>query len=495
MQTNLDDLFDDISSQEGIILDKDNVHQTIFDLYLPEEDRLRAIEKYHDYFKDDIISVIIDLNTRYLLTETTLMKRYLESICYKADIVPELKIEIAKSLTGKNNDDNTGYDIIKHLLQGPDYDFIPTPCFVDALTYWMQAPKEIYEDFILSSLYDFSLDYQIDCDYRFRTLVSIHKDHPWYALRGLYVFLHANKGVWTMYKILSSQVLLQDEHRVKEVCNTLLTFCEDDELDYNLRADSADTLLHLGIDDLKERARDIIIALGGRGRTVYDNQQNVHAQEVENSVEEIILAIRDTPISITFNVMREKIQEIVKEKEYNEEYINVALNRIELDQTLYSVANLNLKRLAMIVWNYIHINCEESLEELHKRFIEELIDMANTCSSGHVSRLCSVLSGFTDHNVRISFEDQILANLQARLIKKLGEVDLTEDEKIEISTEFLSSAEFEKPHFMKFFREHISDIKEELWKEYCNSEIDGRLISDEDFDTLLRLAIIRFTYS
>ena len=49
MKTNLDDIFDDVSSEEGIVLDKDNVHQTIFDLYLPEEDRLRAIEKYHDY--------------------------------------------------------------------------------------------------------------------------------------------------------------------------------------------------------------------------------------------------------------------------------------------------------------------------------------------------------------------------------------------------------------------------------------------------------------
>ena len=494
LNTDFNELIED-EFDEPIEINKENVHETIFDLFLPEEDRIKALEKYQEYFKDDIVSVINELNTRYLVTETSLMGKFLEAICYKSDIVPELKIDIAKSLTGRHNDKEIGYDIIKWLLGGVDYDYIPTPCIIDGLVYWMQASGEKYHEDILNILYHFCRDNQIECCYRFKTLLSIHKEYSDYGLKGFYYFMKVPSGVFTMYKILSSQVLLQEEYKVENVCKMLLEFCEDEELDYNLRADAADTLLHLGIDDLKERARDIIISLGGRGKTLYDNQQNVHAQAVEESVEKIIINIQNTPINITFDSMREGIDIITKDFKYNEEYVSVAMNRIELDQTLYSVANLNLKRLSMIVWNFIHHSCKDSLLDLKKRFVEELIDMANTCSSGHVSRLVSVLSGFTEHNIQISFEDQILANLQARLLKKLQDSDISQDDKLEISTEFLSSAEFDKPNFMKFFREHIPAIKEELWQEYCNSEIDGRLISDEEYDTLLRLAIIRFTYS
>jgi hypothetical protein len=50
-----------------------------------------------------------------------------------------------------------------------------------------------------------------------------------------------------------------------------------------------------------------------------------------------------------------------------------------------------------------------------KRLIEELIDASGWCASGYISRMINALSGFGEHNLFIGWENQIQANLTARL--------------------------------------------------------------------------------
>ena len=60
-----------------------------------------------------------------------------------------------------------------------------------------------------------------------------------------------------------------------------MSFAQDPDLDYNIRADSADVLLRLGSEDNKTTAREIIMILGrdgGTGRTIFDNTQNVNSR-------------------------------------------------------------------------------------------------------------------------------------------------------------------------------------------------------------------------
>ena len=54
----------------------------------------------------------------------------------------------------------------------------------------------------------------------------------------------------------------------------------------------------------------------------------------------------------------------------------------------------------------------ENEEEMRKRMLEELEEMSATCSTGFASRLINVISGFGEFNIRISWEDQIIANFQ-----------------------------------------------------------------------------------
>jgi hypothetical protein len=52
---------------------------------------------------------------------------------------------------------------------------------------------------------------------------------------------------------------------------------------------------------------------------------------------------------------------------------------------------------------------------MYKRLFEELEEMSGTCSSGFATRLINVISGFGQFNIRISYEDQIVANFTGRL--------------------------------------------------------------------------------
>jgi hypothetical protein len=52
---------------------------------------------------------------------------------------------------------------------------------------------------------------------------------------------------------------------------------------------------------------------------------------------------------------------------------------------------------------------------MKKRLLEELEEMSGTCSSGFASRLINVISGFGEFSIRISWGDQIKANLFGRL--------------------------------------------------------------------------------
>jgi hypothetical protein len=93
--------------------------------------------------------------------------------------------------------------------------------------------------------------------------------------------------------------------------------------------------------------------------------------------------------------------------------LKLALTRIEIDRGIYSVYSLSLSNVLVHLWTYIVGHEHE--KDMTTRLIEELVEMSATCSTGYISRLANVLSGFGDFSVRISWEDQIVANFTGRL--------------------------------------------------------------------------------
>jgi hypothetical protein len=273
----------------------------------------------------------------------------------------------------------------------------------------------------------------------------------------------------TYYRTLAGQYLLQkcalNETKRFNVETQILEFARDEELDYDRRADAADVLLHVGSDSMKQHGRDVIMELGrvdGTVRTVFDNAQNVHTEEVEESVAEALEFLSALPlykiskIHVDFVYVNKQVEKMLKEEReclrvesegkefcdhcespiddkteseknkfccneclrffFRDEKIRVAMNRIFMDRALYSKFNNTLVNILLKVYTYIVTREEEETrQQMYRRFLEELEEMSGTCSTGFASRLINVISGFGQFNIRISWEDQIVANFTGRV--------------------------------------------------------------------------------
>ena len=603
--------------------------KNILDFTLEHEERIVLFQEYCKFNKiqntyDDCFELLSRLTGIYQFSGLKIVEQFLVEISKINNteyISTTLKIEAAKSLLlfdeidenyekydseeEKQIKDENNKKIIERNLKRKEIAYeiinivcskfknsdVPTPCQIESIHLLMKVEK--YKEQSNSYFINIINDEKINCDYRYKTILSLEKkdilDNKFFIKNACIEFLN-NKNNMTMYRILSGQYLLQNcflDNELKDnIYNALLSFTQDEELDYNLRADAADTLLTLGNDKMKTLARDIIICLGrigGNNRTIFDNAQNVHTSHIEKSVIIIldyiiiipILKINEIPIDISYvektlldilnkqnicnNVcknnfsLEENILENLLTKTKDEHFcsdnckknseikdrILLSINRIKLDRTIYRTSTLS--DITVKVLSYIHYH--EFKDTLEKRLLEELDDMSGTCSSGFLSRLMNVLSGFDEKfSLSISWEDQIIANFTGRLnymARKITEKDspFYKEKLNDVIGLFINSNEEVKKHFIKqiteipsmnkiiaeflktdsetkihhcietfaenvlnemmldchkfanrqnfllFFRTHMSSIREELFKEF------DKHITPTEFDLCMRKAI------
>jgi len=535
--------------------------------------RLMESEEFHDnadnYFRDYVSDDNVDCEFRYktILSleniSATLIKEELDHLFLDKEFVNEF------------------YACIEQTL---DKLFPKIKPKKDSYKFWKEVLFQLSYDDIRSFFKDKFPDKSCGLDF-------------YISSAQLTFLLHPTNIVY--YRTLAGQYLLQKCNDITDcqkykVEQELLKFALDTELDYDRRADAADVLLRLGSTDMKQYGRDIIMELGridGEARTVFDNAQNVHTEEVEESVIEVLEFLSTLPTHkvndkvIDFVYVNTQIENMLTEerktlfiernqsteicdhcKSYisekidndNKKYcsntclnfsirdnkIRLALNRIYMDRVLYSKFNSSLVNILLKIWSYLTSHKDE--QEMRKRLLEELEEMSGTCSSGFATRLINVISGFSDFSIRISYEDQIIANFTGRLnaaarqitssdsvfrnkhLKDIVELWLYDqnnekilsniknklksptrkevideylkennEEKVEICiTEFadavlnemtMSSSGYAiRQNFSLFFRTYVSLIREELANEFKD------LIDPTDFDLAFRRALMSY---
>lgn len=522
----LDDLSDEENEDIKVELNDDNLFQTILDLSIDINLRIRAFERYHELYGDDTVDLMSQLTGMYQFSGTKSIEYFLYRMCTAGKISVFLKFEAAKSLLSFEEDEedidsdddedfieiknegnerirerndkrrNAGYKALDSTCS--DLEDLATPCKIEAVCMLMEDSD--HKDQSIRYFCNIINDQNIDCDYRYKSILDLESRtnedgkvfQKWnipdrnFLLTKAYLYFLFEVQNQTLYRILASQYLLQrlesclDIATITEIQLVLLSFAQDDEIEYNLRADAADTLLHLAHGEIKDKAREIIMILGrvlGKVRTVFDNAQNVHVDEIEQSVVEALEFLSVLPFlevgksPITFEYVKKQITDMlddIRDKaiqkscgeatcnhekcaycticnigvnkddrmEVEEEWlcsdecyavsdkaqkIIVALNRINMDRVLYSKYNQTLINILMKVWTYL--SGHESEEAMRQRMLEELCDMSGTCSSGFASRLINVISGFGQFNMRISWEDQIVANFSGRLNALVRKID------------------------------------------------------------------------
>jgi hypothetical protein len=232
-----------------------------------------------------------------------------------------------------------------------------------------------------------------------------------------------------------------------------------------------------------------LVQLGGGEvcATMYENKENVHTQEIQKSTIEIIdfLSVDLTTQSgmKPYEEYAIEYRKLAKGDTDREEKVQSALLRMLLDVSVTHTCTLQY--IFRMVCAYIDSHPDHTVE-LQKRMIEELMDMAGTCSSGFCSRLVNVLSGFTEHTLSIGWDEQIQANLMGRLNAKLREED--ETVRGEILEQMTNRELADRSKFYEFFRTHISCIKETMYEEFKAH------IRDEEWDLYFRNAIIHYEH-
>lgn len=368
-----------------------------------------------------------------------------------------------------------------------------------------------------------------------------------------------------VYRILSGQYLLQkcelNNTKLFKVENQIYEFAKNKENDYDRRADAADVLLRLGSDSMKSHGRDMIMELGrvnGNTRTVFDNAQNVHTEEVEESVTEALEFLSNIDLvkingkDIDFDHVNTEIENMLKEDMesmyiegnnttecsycksrieltvnndnkkfcgndclrlyYRDEKIRLAMNRIFMDRALYSKFNSSLINILIKVWSFI-VSSEHE-DEMRKRILEELEEMSGTCSSGFATRLINVISGFGNVNIRISWEDQVIANFSGRLnayARKLSEDSVFRDEKFmqvikiwfqvhedvlkDITKQIESSVQITMEQVIQvYLNKYGEKKKDEILEEFCESVINEMTMTSSGYENRRNFSLFFNTY-
>ncbi|AHA46103.1 hypothetical protein ISTM_205 [Insectomime virus] len=295
-----------------------------------------------------------------------------------------------------------------------------------------------------------------------------------------------NNGV--RENILCAQCLLQlqvtPEEEKAQVMEWLCSVAENFALgDMDVQADACDVLLRLGSATYRARANTVLTLLAQEKRgmtTVYTDKQNVHTKSVNESVNEFLeKCIEEEPLdSSDFSSVHADVVRLANEKLSEEEKKKAlaALERISIDTATFTDYELCLSDVFVIIWRRIQKKEASTRSQMLQRLLEELVDMAGTCSSGHCSRLVNSLSYF-EANIRIGFREQIRANFSARMnsrIRKLEDVELQSNIICGMGDDENSQ---DRKTYLEFVAGNYPEIRDELYKEF----VDGGYVTSEQF--------------
>lgn len=556
--TLLDLLLDEENETRDIQITPDNMYEIIIDLSIPLEKRIQALQIYYGKYKDETVEVINRIVGIYNMAGVYAAEEYLYKISFAKEIDINLRLEVANNfaVSGKRK----GYEALEYVLT--EGETLDTPKRLYSINILMRSTE--FNEESLRFLGKIISNSSLETEYRYRVILSLDNVFERIKENNILDWKYARKAnildydkpedrteldkknaemdnnfkyfqekllllfFWNVsndvsYRILSGQLLLR-HYEDDGVSETLLRFAENEAVEYNMRADAADIVEQYSKnEEMRAKASKIIEKLGGSSTNIYDNKQNVHKKAVQESTKEGVEILSKVE---TFRLSKDKYidyefvkREIKNLPLYNKEgKVSITLRRIEMDRAIYGVQQLSLMSILVKLWSYIITN--EYAEGMKERLIEELAESAGVCSSGIVSRLVNVMSGFGDFSIRISVEDQILARLTGRLNTILqddnSEVvkEVPEEWKCPFCNESREDAEYIKSkkifhcecyyiwidnvieemtitssdykarrNFLLFFGMYISDIFEELREEFKEE------ITPTDFDLYMRKAI------
>jgi hypothetical protein len=297
---------------------------------------------------------------------------------------------------------------------------------IQAVRYMCRIPFKNYVQHCIDVSEKIIIDDQYDIYQRFYFFSNNNKytkldDHIVHHLHNFF-FYYAKEFKHPLELILMScRYIMQTYDYVNpdriNVYQFLLNIAQDINETIFARSQSIDIILHTGDFDEVDSAKQLLNEITTDDKNIYLNSQNVHNETINISIRNILRALLknkpDIPLQIEH--LQNRLETHCNSNEDKEKMIQF-LYRIMTDPSKYET--LNLCEILTLVLNKID-SFETSIQsQCYKRLFEEAVESSDTCSSGYLSRILNVLTGFVQEEelvLRISPTDELRSSIFARL--------------------------------------------------------------------------------
>lgn len=464
MITSLDNLSDLQEDVEKIEVTAKTYKDISYDFSLPLDTRLKAVKMYHE---DDIIEFSKRIVNIYSMSFSSVIQQYIIAICRLENIPLVIRLELAKDLAFCFDTEEC-FTPLSILLKDVIHDTsVTTVKKVESICVLMRWPS--FKEKAASYFLEIINNNTIDCSMRYKIILTlrttydmrkvwvgneeklrIEEDYKYFDDIAMYSFLLNCDNVPNL-RVLAGQSILVKKYTHDDVESILFSIANDESVDYNTRADATDVVLRYGTEEAKKIASELIQKLGKIGnaevRTVYENAQNAHTESIEKSaiecyekIAEILIVKKEgTQDAIDFDYVVAQLGDVSEE-------VKTTITRIDRDRAIYTKFNCTLKTALVVMYSFI--SRQEEFEFLKERLIEELHSSAGICSSGIFERIMNTVSGvIEDLNIKISFCDQIIANVSGRLNKMIR--DIVDQPCLHANDEYFCDCKYKVCQFQK----------------------------------------------
>lgn len=458
---------------------KKELFNIVFDMSVSIQARLIAFKRLISIDPEIAFEICKNFMSLYTISKLTGISEFLKRVCMETYIDTSLKIQLAQMLYDKTT--QTGFETLAHICS--NFENIPIVVQIDTVKDLFWCNKYTRQAFtLLSNILD---NNDLEPMFRYKTILNLennidfdkeygdeseedsnedsddknnNSDEPddiaiarfteniKAVICSLMQRFFENKENPIEIRLLSAQYILKDKFIIDDTVRNsietqLLDIARLEDIQYNVRADATDILLQYG-KNTKDSATEVIMELGKVDqkstlgpKTIFDDAQNAHYAEFTESFNEGIEFLSGIPIlkidevAITYDYVYSRVMELIEEYLNPEEEskiisrIYISLNRIHMDRALYSSFRYTLATILIRVWTYMQAH--DSFIEMQKRLLQELDEMSGLCSTGLAERLVNVISGFGDFNYRMTWRDQIVANVVGRMNARMRNISNT----------------------------------------------------------------------
>lgn len=397
-----------------------------------------------------------------------------------------LGIETSKlSSSIKDRNHKHAYIQLKDAAMNPEHSIEDR---IQAIRYMCRVPYKNYIQHCIEASESIIIDDTHDIYQRFYFFSNNDKyikldDHVVHELHKFF-FYYAKEFKHPLELILLSCRYIMQSYDFNnsirnDVYNFLIKIAEDIDETIFARSQVIDIILHTGDFDEVDYANNLLKDITTDDKNIYLNSQNIHNETINISVRNILRSLLKikSDTKLQFEHLQKRLEEHCVTDENKENMIKY-LYRIMTDPSKYET--LNLSEILTLVLNKIETFNIDIQNECYKRLFEEAMDSSNTCSSGYLTRILNVLTGFVKEeelNLKINPIDELRNSIFARINSMIR--TLSDSEKECLLTDLENNNHDTFDEFMGIYspedelrKEYKNILEEEIFTEIFNKTIN-----------------------